>query len=81
MSSKDTPPSSNVASRAIQPRFGELVQGCRQLAMNHLAELLAATTSFELAGPVEMTRWPEFGPESVPLRLRVRDTQHGRERR
>ena len=30
MSSKDTPPSSNVASRAIQPRFGELVQGCRQ---------------------------------------------------
>jgi len=40
-----------------------------------LEELLGATTSFELTGPVEMTRWPEFGPESVPLRL------HGKERR
>ncbi|PJI47423.1 MAG: thymidine phosphorylase [Pseudomonas sp.] len=40
MSNKDTPPPSPVASRVIQPRFGELVQGCRQLAMNHLAELL-----------------------------------------
>jgi len=38
-----------------------------------LEELLAATDGFELTGPVEMTRWPEFGPESVPLRL------HGRE--
>ncbi|MCP8463859.1 DUF1631 domain-containing protein [Pseudomonas sp. ZM23] len=40
MSTKDTPPSSPIASRMIQPRFGELVQTCRQLAMNHLAELL-----------------------------------------
>lgn len=40
MSSKDTPPPSPIASRMIQPRFGELVQGCRQLAMNHIAELL-----------------------------------------
>lgn len=40
MSNKDTPPPSPIASRVIQPRFGELVQGCRQLAMNHLAELL-----------------------------------------
>ncbi|QJP11488.1 DUF1631 domain-containing protein [Pseudomonas multiresinivorans] len=40
MSSKDTPPPSPIASRVIQPRFGELVQGCRQLAMNHIAELL-----------------------------------------
>ncbi|TLP77844.1 DUF1631 domain-containing protein [Pseudomonas nitroreducens] len=40
MSNKDTPPPSPIASRMIQPRFGELVQGCRQLAMNHLAELL-----------------------------------------
>lgn len=40
MSTKDTPPPSPIASRVIQPRFGELVQGCRQLAMNHLAELL-----------------------------------------
>ncbi|GBL53603.1 MULTISPECIES: DUF1631 domain-containing protein [Pseudomonas] len=59
MSSKDTPPSSNVASRAIQPRFGELVQGCRQLAMNHLAELLGAVfaqvddTLFECAEKAE----------------------------
>ncbi|WP_448679293.1 DUF1631 domain-containing protein [Pseudomonas nicosulfuronedens] len=40
MSNKDTPPPSPIASRMIQPRYGELVQGCRQLAMNHLAELL-----------------------------------------
>jgi cytochrome P450 len=38
-----------------------------------LEELLAATAGFELDGPVEMTRWPEFGPESVPLRLHRRD--------
>ena len=37
-----------------------------------LEELLARTARFELAGPVEMTRWPEFGPESVPLTLRAR---------
>jgi hypothetical protein len=37
-----------------------------------LEELLASTTGFELAGPVEMTRWPEFGPETVPLLLHPR---------
>jgi len=37
-----------------------------------LEELLAGTAGFELMGPVEMTRWPEFGPESVPLRLHPR---------
>jgi cytochrome P450 len=39
-----------------------------------LEALLGATTRFELTGPVEMTRWPEFGPESVPLRLHRRTT-------
>ncbi len=34
-----------------------------------LEELLARTEKFELSGPVEMTRWPEFGPECVPLAL------------
>ncbi len=34
-----------------------------------LEELLAATLSFSLDGPVDMTRWPEFGPESVPISL------------
>lgn len=37
-----------------------------RIAMEHL---MARTASFELCGPVEMTRWPEFGPESVPLVL------------
>src|ERR1700722_11793496 len=46
-----------------------------------MEELLAATASFELAGPVEMTRWPEFGPESVPLRLHGNERLHGRDRR
>ena len=43
MSSQDlTPPTHipGVASRAIQPRFGELVQDCRKLVMNNLAEHL-----------------------------------------
>lgn len=43
MSSQDLPPSTplpGVASRAIQPRFGELVQDCRKLVMNNLAEHL-----------------------------------------
>lgn len=46
MSNQDTPanpPSSRqtLASRGIQPRFGELGQGCRKLVMNRLAEHLA----------------------------------------
>jgi hypothetical protein len=42
MSSQDLPPPHipGVASRAIQPRFGELVQDCRKLVMNNLAEHL-----------------------------------------
>ena len=43
MSSHDLPPSNpapGVANRAIQPRFGELVQDCRKLVMNNLAEHL-----------------------------------------
>ena len=32
-------------------------------------ELLAATRSFELAGPIAPARWPEIGAISVPLRF------------
>lgn len=35
-----------------------------------IEELLAATSGFELAGNIEMTRWPEIGALSVPLRFR-----------
>ncbi|MDD0844535.1 DUF1631 domain-containing protein [Pseudomonas sp. Gutcm_11s] len=44
MSSQDAPPpppQPGVANRAIQPRFGALVQDCRKLVMNNLAEHLA----------------------------------------
>ncbi|WP_394560684.1 DUF1631 domain-containing protein [Aquipseudomonas alcaligenes] len=44
MSSQDAPPPPSqpgVANRAIQPRFGALVQDCRKLVMNNLAEHLA----------------------------------------
>lgn len=34
-----------------------------------LEELLAATSSFDLAGPVVPARWPEIGAISVPLRF------------
>ena len=34
-----------------------------------LAELLAATRSFELAGDIAPARWPEIGAISVPLRF------------
>lgn len=33
-----------------------------------LQELLARTSFFAIDGPVGMTRWPEFGPRSLPLR-------------
>ena len=36
-----------------------------------LEELLAATTGFDLAGPVVPARWPEIGAISVPLRFTV----------
>jgi hypothetical protein len=46
MSDQDTPkdnlhPTNTLASRGIQPRFGELVQSCRKLGMNRLAESLS----------------------------------------
>jgi hypothetical protein len=64
MSSQDTPPHSPsitpaLASRGIQPRFGELVQSCRKLVMNRLAEHLAGVfgqvddTLFEYAEKAE----------------------------
>lgn len=47
MSNQDRPPTppgtvTTLASRGIQPRFGELVQSCRKLVMNRLAETLTA---------------------------------------
>lgn len=41
MNSHDNPPNGRkpgLAGRGIQPRFGDLVQGCRKLVMNRLAE-------------------------------------------
>ncbi|MBM7061501.1 DUF1631 domain-containing protein [Pseudomonas sp. UL073] len=52
-------PAATVASRVIQPRFGELVQNCRKLAMNRLAEHLTGVfgqvddTLFECAEKAE----------------------------
>lgn len=34
-----------------------------------LEEILAATAGFDLAGPVSVSRWPEVGALSVPLRF------------
>ena len=34
-----------------------------------IEELLAITSSFELAGEIRPTRWPEYGALSVPVRL------------
>ncbi|UUY10420.1 DUF1631 domain-containing protein [Pseudomonas sp. J452] len=67
MSSPDTPstpPRSipGLASRGIQPRFSELVQDCRKLVMNRLAEHLAGVfgqvddTLFECAEKAENNR-------------------------
>jgi len=64
MSNQDTPPSTHkpaqtLASRGIQPRFGELVQSCRKLVMNRLAEQLTGVfgqvddTLFECAEKAE----------------------------
>ncbi len=63
MSTQDVPPPSRthqtLASRGIQPRFGDLVQGCRKLAMNRLAEHLTGVfgqvddTLFECAEKAE----------------------------
>ena len=67
MSAPDNPsnpprPVSAVASRGIQPRFGELVQDCRKLAMNRLAEHLSGLfgqvddTLFDCAEKAENNR-------------------------
>jgi cytochrome P450 len=32
-----------------------------------LEEILAQTKGFAVTGPVQMTRWPEYGPISVPI--------------
>lgn len=67
MSSQDTPPPPSrpipgLASRGIQPRFSELVQDCRKLVMNNLAEHLSAVfgqvddTLFECAEKAENNR-------------------------
>ena len=37
-----------------------------------LEELLDRTSGFELAGRVDMTRWPEYGATSVPVRISAR---------
>ncbi|MBC9252228.1 thymidine phosphorylase [Pseudomonas alcaligenes] len=67
MSSQDAPPPSSrptpgLASRGIQPRFSELVQDCRKLVMNNLAEHLGGVfgqvddTLFECAEKAENNR-------------------------
>ncbi|MET1081091.1 MAG: DUF1631 domain-containing protein [Pseudomonas sp.] len=63
MSTQDPPntprPSHTLASRGIQPRFGDLVLGCRKLVMNRLAEHLTGVfaqvddTLFECAEKAE----------------------------
>ena len=64
MSTQDTPPDSpttvqTLASRGIQPRYGELGQSCRKLVMNRLAEHLTGAfgqvddTLFECAEQAE----------------------------
>jgi cytochrome P450 len=34
-----------------------------------IEEVLAQTQGFVVDGPVQMTRWPEYGPISVPIKL------------
>ena len=34
-----------------------------------LEELLGGTRNIELSGPIAWTRWPEYGPVSVPVKL------------
>ena len=64
MSNQGTPPNppgaaQTLASRGIQPRFGDLVQSCRKLVMNRLAEHLTGVfaqvddTLFECAEKAE----------------------------
>lgn len=57
--SKPPPAPSTLANRGIQPRFGELMQGCHKLLMNRLAEHLSGVfgqvddTLFECAEKAE----------------------------
>lgn len=41
-----------------------------------LTELLGGTTRFAVAGEVEMTRWPEYGPVGIPLTLTTTPQHH-----
>ncbi len=40
----------------------------RLLLQEVLRQLTQKTARLELTGEIEMTRWPEYGPLSVPLR-------------
>lgn len=58
--------------------FGRGPHRCAGMALARLSlrialtELLARTSDFELAGPVEPTRMPELGAQRVPLRIVAR---------
>ena len=41
----------------------------RELLLETLRQLTQKTRRLTLTGPVEMTRWPEYGPLAVPLAL------------
>jgi cytochrome P450 len=45
----------------------------RELLLETLRQLTQKTRRLTLTGPVEMTRWPEYGPLAVPLALTRRD--------
>lgn len=41
----------------------------RLLLAETLAQIVAKSRRLTLAGPIEMTRWPEYGPLTVPLQI------------
>ena len=41
----------------------------RVLLAEVLHQIATKTRRLDLTGPVEMTRWPEYGPLTVPLRV------------
>lgn len=55
--------------------FGRGTHNCPGAGLGRLQiriaieEVLRRTKGFELAGEIEMTRWPEYGPLTVPLRF------------
>jgi cytochrome P450 len=53
----------------LGPHMCAGVEFARMQLRVSLTELLAGTSGFGLAGPLEMTRWPEYGPVGVPVRL------------